>query len=119
MYSTFEQYKADGGTLPEDQYNVLAKQAAYMIDAATMDRARDAPESMAEPLADCECALVDAMAAGAFTAGKTGCVQSFNNDGYSETRATATESKAALRSLLARYLTQPVNLLAIAGFAWV
>lgn len=36
MYSTFEQYKTDGGALPEDQYNVLAKQAAYMIDAATM-----------------------------------------------------------------------------------
>lgn len=47
MYSTFEQYKTDGGALPEDQYNVLAKQAAYMIDAATMGRARDAPSSMA------------------------------------------------------------------------
>ena len=37
MYSTFEQYKTDGGALPEDQYNVLAKQAAYMIDAAPGD----------------------------------------------------------------------------------
>ena len=63
MYSTFEQYKTDGGALPEDQYNVLAKQAAYMIDAATMGRARDAPSSMAAPLSDCECALVAAMAA--------------------------------------------------------
>ena len=119
MYSTFEQYKTDGGALPEDQYNVLAKQAAYMIDAATMGRARDAPSSLAAPLSDCECALVDAMAAGAFAAGQTGGVQSFNNDGYSETRTTSTESKAALRGLLARYLTQPVNLLAVTGYAWV
>ena len=66
-------------------------------------------------LADCECALVDSLAAGAFNAGQTGGVQSFTNDGYSETRATAAESKAALRSLLGRYLTQPVNLLAAAG----
>lgn len=40
------------------------------------------------------------MAAGAFAAGQTGGVQSFNNDGYSETRTTSTESKAALRGLL-------------------
>ena len=119
MYSSYVQYQANGGTLPEDRYNILAKQAGYLIDAATMGRARDAPDSMAEPLADCECALVDSLAAGAFNAGQTGGVQSFTNDGYSETRATAAESKAALLSLLGRYLTQPVNLLAVAGYAYV
>lgn len=119
MYSSYDQYQANGGTLPEDRYNVLAKQAMYMIDAATMGQAPSAPACMATPLADCECALVDAMAAGAFAAGRTGGVQSFTNDGYSETSATAAESNAALRGLLARYLTQPVNLLAAAGYAWV
>lgn len=119
MYSSYEQYTENGGTLSDDQYMILAKQAGYIIDAATMGRARDAPDSMAQPLADCECALVDSLAAGAFNAGQTGSVQSFTNDGYSETRATAAESKAALRSLLARYLTQPVNLLAVAGYAYI
>ena len=120
MYSSYDQYQANGGTLPEDRYNILAKQAGYIIDAATMGRARDAPASMAEPLADCECALVDSLAAKQ-SAGRAEAdgIQSFTNDGYSETRATAAESKAALRSLLGRYLTQPVNLLAAAGYAYV
>lgn len=118
MYSSYDQYQANGGTLPESRYYILAKQAGYIIDAATRGRARDAPSSMAEPLADCECALVDSLAAGAFNAGQTG-VQSFNTDGYSETRATTAESKAALRSLLERYLTQPVDLLRLAGYAYV
>ncbi len=119
MYSSYEQYQMGGGTLTLQQYLPLARQAAYMIDAATMGRARDAPGCMAEPLSDCECALVDSLAAGAFSAGQTGGVQSFTNDGYSETRATAAESKAALRGLLGRYLTQPVNLLAVTGHAYV
>ena len=120
MYSRYEQYQANGGTLTLQQYLPLARQAAYMIDAATMGRARDAPESMSEPLADCESALVDSLAARQ-AAGRSDAdgVQSFTNDGYSETRATAAEGKAALRSLLARYLTQPVNLLAVAGHAYV
>ena len=119
MYSSYEQYTENGGTLPDNRYMILAKQAAYIIDAATMGRARDAPDSMAQPLADCECALVDSLAAGAFNGGPAGGVQSFTNDGYSETRAAAAESKAALRALLARYLTQPVNLLSLAGYAYV
>ncbi len=120
MYSSYDQYQANGGTLPEGRYTILAKQAGYIIDAATMGRARDAPASMAEPLADCECALVDSLAAKQ-SAGRAEAdgIQSFTNDGYSETRATAAESKAALRSLLGRYLTQPVNLLAAAGYAYV
>ena len=120
MYSSYERYQANGGTLPESRYNILAKQAGYIIDAATMGRARDAPESMSEPLADCESVLVDSLAARQ-AAGRSDAdgVQSFTNDGYSETRATAAEGKAALRSLLARYLTQPVNLLAVAGHAYV
>ena len=120
MYSSYDQYQANGGTLPEGRYTILAKQAGYIIDAATMGRARDAPASLAEPLADCECALVDSLAAKQ-SAGRAAAdgIQSFTNDGYSETRATAAESKAALRSLLGRYLTQPVNLLAAAGYAYV
>ena len=81
-----------------------------------MGRARDAPACMAEALADCECALIDALAAGHFAADG---VQSFNNDGYSETRTAAKESRAALRSLLARYLTVPVSLLGFGGHAFV
>lgn len=116
MYSTYDLYQENGGTLDQSSYLILAKQAAYILDHETMGRARDAPASMAEALADCECALIDALAAGHFA---TDGVQSFNNDGYSETRTAAKESRAALRSLLARYLTVPVNLLGFGGHAFV
>lgn len=116
MYSTYDLYQENGGTLDQSSYLILAKKAAYILDHETMGRARDAPASMAEALADCECALIDALAAGHFAADG---VQSFNNDGYSETRTAAKESRAALRSLLARYLTVPVNLLGFGGHAFV
>ena len=120
IYSDYEVYRQNGGALDQSSYLILAKKAAYILDHETMGRARDAPASMAEPLADCECALVDSLAAKQ-SAGRAEAdgIQSFTNDGYSETRATAAESKAALRSLLGRYLTQPVNLLAAAGYAYV
>lgn len=116
MYSTYNLYQENGGTLDQKHYQILAKKAAYILDHETMERARDAPASMAEALADCECALIDALAEGHFAADG---VQSFNNDGYSETRTAAKESRAALRSLLARYLTVPVNLLGFGGHAFV
>lgn len=116
MYSTYDLYQKNGGTLDQSSYLILAKKAAYILDHETMGRARDAPASMAEGLADCECALIDALADGHFAADG---VQSFNNDGYSETRTAAKESRAALRSLLARYLTVPVNLLGFGGHAFV
>ena len=116
MYSTYDLYQENGGTLDQSSYLILAKKAAYILDHETMGRARDAPASMAEALADCECALIEALAAGHFAADG---VQSFNNDGYSETRTAAKESRAALRSLLARYLTVPVNLLGFGGHAFV
>lgn len=116
MYSTYDLYQENGGALDQSSYLILAKKAAYILDHETMGRARDAPASMAESLADCECALIDALAEGHFAADG---VQSFNNDGYSETRTAAKESRAALRSLLARYLTVPVNLLGFAGHAFV
>lgn len=116
MHSTYDLYQENGGTLDQSSYLILAKKAAYILDHETMGRARDAPASMAEALADCECALIEALAAGHFAADG---VQSFNNDGYSETRTAAKESRAALRSLLARYLTVPVNLLGFGGHAFV
>lgn len=116
MYSTYDLYQKNGGTLDQSSYLILAKKAAYILDHETMGRARDAPASMDEALADCECALIDALADGHFAADG---VQSFNNDGYSETRTAAKESRAALRSLLARYLTVPVNLLGFGGHAFV
>lgn len=116
MYSTYDLYQENGGTLDQSSYLILAKKAAYILDHETMGRARDAPASMAGALADCECALIDALAVGHFAADG---VQSFNNDGYSETRTAAKESRAALRSLLARYLTVPVNLLGFGGHAFV
>lgn len=116
MYSTYDLYQKNGGTLDQSSYLILAKKAAYILDHETMGRAWDAPASMAEALADCECAIIDALADGHFAADG---VQSFNNDGYSETRTAAKESRAALRSLLARYLTVPVNLLGFGGHAFV
>lgn len=116
MYSSYDQYCLTGGKLSAGDYTVLAKEAAYMIDHATMGQAQSAPDSMSEALADCECALIRALEGGSF---QTGTVQSFTNDGYSETRMSGTESKAALRGLMARYLTQPVNLLAVSGRSFV
>lgn len=112
MYSTYVKYLENGGTLPEEEYERKGKKAAYIIDHETMGQARDAPACMADALCDCECALIDALAAGNFSFDG---VQSFSNDGYSETRATAAESRAALRGLMADYLTVPVNLLVFAG----
>ena len=116
MYSTYAEYQARGGTLPEPDYRKHGTRASYIIDHHTMGRARDAPACMADALCDCECALIDALAEGHFA--RDG-VQSFTNDGYSETRATAAQPRAALRGLLAEYLTVPVNLLAFAGRAVV
>lgn len=116
MYSTYGKYLENGGTLPEEEYERKAKKAAYIIDHETMGQARDAPACMADALCDCECALIDALAAGNFSSDG---VQSFSNDGYSETRVTGAESRAALRRLLADYLTVPVNLLVFAGHAFV
>lgn len=116
MYSTYDKYLKSGGTLSEQNYERIAKKAAYIIDHETMGRARNASASMVDALCDCECALIDALAAGNFSYGG---VQSFSNDGYSETRCTATESRAALRSLLADYLTEPENLLVFAGHGFV
>lgn len=116
MYSTYEIYQQNGGALDQKHYQILAKKAAYILDHETMGRARDAPASMADALCDCECALIDALAAGNFSSDG---VQSFSNDGYSETRVTEAESRATLRRLLADYLTVPVNLLVFAGHAFV
>lgn len=116
MYSTYRDYLENGGTLPEEEYERKGKKAAYIIDHETMGRARDAPACMADALCDCECALIDALTAGNFSSDG---VQSFTNDGYSETRVTTAESRAALRSLLADYLSVPVNLLVFAGHAFV
>lgn len=116
MYSTYDLYQKNGGALDQDTYVLLAPKAAYILDHETMGQARDAPASMAEALADCECALIDVLASGHFAADG---VQSFTNDGYSETRVSAKESRAALRSLLAQYLSVPVNLLGFAGQAFV
>lgn len=108
MYSTYNGYLAGGGTLPQDRYLILAKRAAYIIDRETMGRARDAPADMADALADCECELIGLLDGGYFSANG---VQSFNTDGYSETRADTAQSRAALLELLGRYLTVPENLL--------
>ena len=48
MYSTYDLYQENGGTLDQSSYLILAKKAAYILDHETMGRARDAPASMAE-----------------------------------------------------------------------
>lgn len=116
MYSTYDKYQGNGGSLPEEEYRRKGKKAAYIIDYETMGRARDAPACMADALCDCECALIDALAAGLFSSDG---IQSFSNDGYSETRFSEKESRAVLRRLLAEYLTVPVNLLVFSGHAFV
>lgn len=116
MYSTYAKYQENGGLLPQEQYLILAKRAAYIIDHETMGQAKTAPASMADALCDCECALIDPLAAGRFSSDG---VQSFTNDGYSETRVSEAEARKALRALLADYLTVPENLLVISRHAFV
>lgn len=105
-----------GHAVEQDAFPALCAKARQIIHRETMGRDETAPECMQRALADCTCALIEALAAGHFTADG---VQSFTNDGYSETRVSAKESRAALRSLLATYLSEPVNLLGFAARAFV
>ena len=105
-----------GNTVNENDFPALFLRARAIIHRETLGQDETAPECMQHALYDCTCALIDALAAGHFASDG---VQSFTNDGYSETRVSAKESRAALRSLLAQYLTVPVNLLGFAGHAIV
>lgn len=109
-YSTYSTYLAQGGQLSEQAYLVQAERAAREIDLHTFGRAEKHRDSLADTLAMCECALVDALAsAQAVPVG----IASESNDGYSisYSQNAKTEQNRNIESILMRYLLEPVNLL--------
>lgn len=116
MYSNYQQYQQRGGKLPEDEYKIKAQKASELIDYYTMGRARLAAE-MREPLAACECELIQTVLVS--SSGARAGIRSESNDGYSVTYADRKELEGSTRSVLSRYLAFPVNLLEIAGRAFV
>ncbi len=115
-YSTWEYYSGVWrGTQGETEYARLALWAAGEINSRTFCRSLSAPASMAGALRDCECELVDAMAAhkAADSLLPTG-ISSINNDGLSVSAGPA-DRKAAqsaeVQDICRKHLLRPVNLL--------
>ena len=115
MYSTYQQYQQRGGQLPESVYLAKAQRASEIIDYYTMGKAATA-KNMKEQLSACESELADRLAGGSFSSSG---IQSFNNDGYSETYKNNAEQKNDLITILKQYLTFPENLLVICGYAFI
>lgn len=115
MYSTYQQYQARGGQLPESEYLVNAQKASELIDYQTMGQAASA-ETMKPQLSACECDLVDIMES--IRTASLG-IKSENNDGFSQTFSSAAEMEANVRRILRRHLSFPVNLISLSGWAFV
>lgn len=99
------------GQLTEDEFATQAARAYAEILSQTNGQALQAPDSMQDNLALCECELVDALHA--FAQVPKG-VSSVNNDGYSVSfggDAAGCDEAAGLRDICARYLQVPVNLM--------
>lgn len=117
-FSTFEFYKDTfGGSLTESAYNKSAPNAYQEILTNTFGAAVTAPESMADNLARCECALVDAIDEFSDRPVGSGAVSSVNNDGYSVAYGSrlgdkgTTSENDVYRGICSRWLRYPINLL--------
>lgn len=113
MYSTYEQYRNAGGKLSMEQYTVLGKKAASLIDYRTMHRADTAQAEMRPSLALAECELIEILHR--YSKAESG-LASENIDGYAYTlRADPDRARdRAISDVLRRYLFRPdlgVNLL--------
>lgn len=112
-YSTWDYYHATyKGRLPEDVYTQKALLASIEINRLTFGRAENAPDSMADQLALCECRMVDTMAASESLDLAPG-VTHVNNDGFSISveGGSAAARRKELESIAREMLTYPVNLL--------
>lgn len=110
MYSTYDFYKENGGSMTETEFKTAATEADSFINYCTFQRAKNAPEEMTENLKLCECAVADIFHnAKRIPLG----ISSEGNDGvnvsYSQNAQKEVENKAY--SICRRYLTAPVNLM--------
>lgn len=110
MYSTYDSYIENGGTLDKAKYESMAKKAAAEIDYRTFNRASKHKEEMNDNLVACECELIDVL--NSFSSIPLG-VSSHSNDGVSVSYSqnVKTELHARKEEIFNRYLTHPVNLL--------
>lgn len=104
------------GEMQETAFLKWADRASMEIDRITRQQASSAPDSMAQQLRLCCCALADAMAADAALDADThhGAVASENVDGYSvsyHNKDNAGSRNTLLHNLCSDYLTWPVNLM--------
>jgi len=102
MYSTYDQYKAAGGALTREQYDLWAPHAAQLIDWRCFGRAETADDALLPAIARCEMRLVDAMAAQA--AAKGGALKSASTDGYSESYADSAQMEKQLQRICRQHL---------------
>jgi hypothetical protein len=118
-FSDYTFYTAHGGKLAEADYNASVDDAYAEIISQTLGIATNAPDSMTDAVALCECKLVDVIAAykaGAALLPKG--IGSISNDGYSvsassggsgiNTQQSETQER---RAICVRYLQTPVNLM--------
>lgn len=110
MYSTYDSYIENGGTLDKAKYESMAKKAAAEIDYRTFNRASKHKEEMNDNLIACECELIDVL--NSFSSIPLG-VSSHGNDGVSVSYSqnVKAELHARKEEIFNKYLTHPVNLL--------
>lgn len=110
MYSTYEDYRKNGGTLDESEYMNLAQKAASEIDFRTFGRAAKFKNEMSNNFSLCECALIDVLSS--FSVIPTG-ISAESNDGVSVSYSQNVKSEEKLKKeeIFNLYLTSPVNLL--------
>lgn len=92
LYCTYEQYQAVGGTLDEDSFAPLCRQASRLIDQLTFGRAEPHVRGCAacgDSLAEACGQIIRALEAAQQSGAVPGAV-SVNNDGYAVTFASGT-----------------------------
>lgn len=120
VYADYEYYVLRyGGSLEENAFDSLIKEASRLIDSKTNYKAEGAYNSgrMAENIKIATCSIIDILQAEHkhAEASQNGAIQAENNDGYSVTYKDGTTLKSAFKAeineVCERYLTSPINLL--------
>ena len=117
-FTDYAYYTANGGRLPEADYNASVNDAYAEILSQTNGAALTAPQEMQDAVKQCECALVDVVAGYKATAAALPKgIGSISNDGFTVSVGTgggASIIKAEAQeraTVCARYLQWPVNLM--------
>ena len=100
-YLTYEEYQTYGGDLPESAFPAAEMRARKQIDKLTASRVA-AMEVVPEEVKLCMMELMKSnSAADVATLTENPLVQSFNNDGYSESYGAAADQLAVIQSAAA------------------